>query len=267
MKEGYQEVMGWHVPEATYPCWVISDAERKLSLKNKRPVADVSPPCYFKLTRQLDNDFVQGYLGHSSFNGEYHENISTNFTYLEHYLRRIPVYFTFDRVSLYKLITIHSSKPLTFILQRQDSPRITKDNTAFMIMPFRFPELNDFYQKNIKEVLKSELGIDIFRADDFSGNDIIIDTIYTQIEEAEFVVVDTSFDNKNAFYEFGYAAAKEKEIITIQNTDVEKTLFFDRAHIRAIFYSMSQTDVFRRQLLNFITAIRQKNHTPPSMTI
>jgi hypothetical protein len=127
-----------------------------------------------------------------------------------------------------------------------------------MIMPFKYPELNEFYKKHIKEYLNDELKIQILRADDFNGNDIIIDTIYNQIEQAEFILVDTSYENKNAFYEFGYAAAKEKEIITIQNTDIEKVLFFDRVHIRAILYSVTNVDDFKKQLKNMIEAIKEK---------
>ena len=102
------------------------------------------------------------------------------------------------------------------------------------------------------------MNIQVLRADDFSGNDIIIDTIYNQIDLAEFVIVDTSYENKNAFYEFGYAAAKEKEIITVQNTDIEKSLFFDRVHIRAILYSLENIKNFKKQLKNSVEAIREK---------
>jgi hypothetical protein len=258
MRENYYQVMGWEVPVGTFPCWIISESDRLLALQNKKPFHDYSPSCYFKLTKQLDNDLLEGHLGHSDYNGAFHENISSNFTYLDEYQKRIPVYLSFDRVSLYRIIAIHSSKPLTFILKRIDSPKILNKNVAFMIMPFRYPELNQFYQQHIKGYLAEEMNIQVLRADDFSGNDIIIDTIYNQIDIAEFVVVDTSYENKNAFYEFGYAAAKEKEIITIQNTDIEKLLFFDRVHIRAILYSLENIAAFKKQLKNSVEAIREK---------
>ena len=39
---------------------------------------------------------------------------------------------------------------------------------------------------------------------------------------------------------------------------VEKILFFDRAHIRAIMYSLDKITEFQKQLVNTITAIREK---------
>jgi hypothetical protein len=103
-RDNYYEIMGWHVPIGTFPCWVISEHERLLSLQNKKPFENYGPSCYFKLTKQLDNNFLEGHLGHSDFNGGFHENISTVFTYLDDYQKRMPVYFSFDRVSLYRLI-------------------------------------------------------------------------------------------------------------------------------------------------------------------
>ena len=100
--------------------------------------------------------------------------------------------------------------------------------------------------------------IQIFRADDFNGNDIIIETIYNQIEQSEFVIADISHPNKNVFYELGWASAMEKEIITIQNQDIEQNVFFDRSHIRTRLYSLDNIPELQRQLKNDIIAIRQK---------
>lgn len=254
----YDNKLGWEVPKGTFPCWVISDSDRLNSLKQNKPFYDYRPSCYFKVTKQLDNNFIEGFLGHSSYNGGFHDNIVNSYTYFDEYQKRLNVYFSFDRVTLYRLITIHPKNPLTFILKRVDSPKAIKPNTAFMIMPFKYDDLNEFYEKHIKDFLLKEMQIQIFRADDFSGNDIIVETIYNQIDEAEFILADTSHPNKNVFYEFGYAAAKEKEIITIQNTDIDESLFFDRVHIRAVLYSLKNISDFQRQLKNTITAIRDK---------
>lgn len=255
----FDNILGWKVPKGTMPCWVLSDSDRILSIKEKKPFYDYSPSCYFQITKRLDNNFIEGHLGHSSYHGErFHDNILTNYTYFSDYQNRKPVYFSFDRVSLYKLIEIMPNTPLKFILKRVDSPKAIIPNQAFMIMPFKFEELNSFYKSYIKDYLKSELHIDIYRADDFNDNDIIIETIYNQIEQSEFIIADTSHPNKNVFFEFGYAAAKDKEIITIQNTEIEQNLFFDRVHIRAIFYSFDKIEAFQNQLKNTIIAIREK---------
>lgn len=254
----YDNKLGWEVPKGTFPCWVISDRDRLNSLKQNKPFHDYRPSCYFKITKQLDNNFIEGFLGHHSYNGNFHDNFANDYTYFDEYQKRLDVYFSFDRVTLYRLITIHPTSPLTFILKRVDSPKSIKPNKAFMIMPFKYDDLNEFYERHIKGFLLKEMQIQIFRADDFNGNDIIVETIYNQIDEAEFIIADTSFQNKNVFYEFGYAAAKEKEIITIQNTDIDESLFFDRVHIRAVLYSLKNIPDFQRQLKNTINAIRDK---------
>ena len=259
MENNFDRILGWEVPKGMLPCWVISDDDRLNSIKNKKKFYDYKPSCYFQITQRLDNNFLQGYLTHSSYNGErFHEDISSTYDYFNTFNKRGSVYFSFDRVTLYKLIEIIPTKPLTFILKRIDIPKAIIPNQAFMIMPFKFEELNDFYKLNIREYLKSELQINIFRADDFNGNDIIIDTIYNQIEQSEFIITDTSHPNKNVFFEFGFAAAKDKEIITIQNTDIEQSLFFDRVHIRAILYSLNNILEFQKQLKNTVIAIREK---------
>ncbi len=255
----FNKILGWDAPEGTLPCWYISDSDRLISLQKNQPFHNYSPSCYFKVIEYVDNNFVHGYLGHSSYNGEcFHESIASSYTYFEEYKKRQPVYFSFDQVTLYRLIEILPTKPLTVVLKRLNNPKIVSVGQAFMIMPFKFEELNDFYKSSIKEYLKSELKINILRAEDFNDTDIIIDTIYNQIEQAEFIIADTSHPNKNAFFEFGYAAAKDKEIITIQNTEIEQSLFFDKVHIRAISYSLDKIDDFQKQLKNTITAIREK---------
>jgi len=251
------KIFGWEVPVGTIPCWVVSEDAKLKALRENIPFQDCNPHTYFKLVGRLDNNFIQGHIQHSR-EVDFHNIISSGITYFDNYRKRIPVYFTFDRVTLYRLIEIISTKPLTFILKRVDNPQRIVRNKVFMIMPFRNPQLDTFYSVNVKPYLKNEFGIDIYRSDDFNGNDIIIETIYNQIEESEFIIAETSACNKNVFYEFGWAASKNKEIITIQNEKIEDQLFFDRAHIRAIFYSEKDIKVFQERLKNDITAIRQK---------
>ncbi|HNL05722.1 MAG TPA: hypothetical protein PKK18_12800 [Chitinophagales bacterium] len=92
-------------------------------------------------------------------------------------------------------------------------------------MPFKFHDLNNLYKVQIKDFLKQELNIAIFRADDFNGNDIIIETIYRQIEQAELIIAEITHNNKNVFYELGYASALKKEILMIQNKTVPSDSF------------------------------------------
>lgn len=254
----YENKLGWDVPRGTYPCWIISDEERINSLKNNVPFHDYNPSCYFQEIKKLDNNFIEGYLGHSSNRGRFHENIDSSKGYLSDYQKRKPVYLSFDRITLYKLIEIRPTSPLTFMLKRIDSPKSIILDKAFMIMPFKYDNINAFYSNGIRDFLLKEMGIQIYRADDFNGNDIIIETIYNQIEESEFIIADISHPNKNVFYELGWASAMEKEIITIQNREIEENVFFDRAHIRSLFYSFNHVVEFQSQLKNTITAIKNK---------
>lgn len=261
MSVEYDTILGYRVPRGTIPCWVIYEPEKNNALTKNEPFqSHTRPSCYFKLIQRLDNSFIQGYIGHiDNRDGSFHQEIQNRMVYMDTFLKREPVYFSFDHITLYKLLEIIPTMPfLTFTLKRIDYPQSVIANQAFMIMPFKDKELNDFYSINIKDYLKEELQINVLRADDFNGNDIIIDTIYHQIELSEFIITETSHLNKNVFFEFGYAAAKNKEIITIQNTEVEQYLFFDRAHIRAIFYSLNFTSEFQKQLKNSIIAIREK---------
>ncbi|HRI31833.1 MAG TPA: hypothetical protein PLQ21_09900, partial [Candidatus Kapabacteria bacterium] len=90
------------------------------------------------------------------------------------------------------------------------------------------------------------------------GNDIIVETIYNQIEISEFIICETTYDNKNVFYELGYASALNKEILTIQNEKISNNFFFDRAHIRTITYNLDEIDIFHDRLRKSVIAIRDK---------
>lgn len=248
----------WGIPKDAFPCWVISENERFKSLRENRPFHDYRPSCYFKPIHRLDNNFIQGHLGHISYNGGYHSEILNSYDYFVNYQNRKPVYFSFDRVTLYHLVEILPGSPLSFLLKRIDNPKATVQNRAFMIMPFKDETLNEFYRDHIRLFLEKESSIQIYRSDDFNGNDIIIETIYNQIEQAEFVIAEISHPNKNVFYELGWASAIGKEIITIQNQDIEQNIFFDRNYIRTRTYSIKNITEFQRQLKNDIIAIRQK---------
>ncbi len=240
--------------------FLVGLLRKKIELKllsNKQPFANYKPHLYFKPTNRLDNNFIEGYLGHTDFNENYHYTIDTAIDYFKNYEARTPVYFSFDRVTLYRLIEIHPTKPLTFILKRIDNLKIISRDTASMIMPFRPENLNAFYQKHIKKFLIEEanLKIKIYRADDFNDNDIIIETIYNQIEKAEFIIADITHPNKNVFYELGWAAASGKEIITIHDKEMSENIFFDRNHIRSILFSQKNIPEFHMQLKNTIISI------------
>ncbi len=246
-------------PAGTYPVWVISEEARKRAIQNKVPFGNYQTMIYYQIIGRVDSHYLEIILGHNESMEHFHTDVrETRFTYIGEFQKREKIYLTFDRVTLYQLVEMYpaSPKPIRFMVKRVETSSFVTPNRAFMIMPFR-DDTDYFYKHAIKPYLKEKHDIDIFRADDFRDNDVIIETIYRQIEECEFVIADTTNENKNAFYELGYAAAFKKEIITIQHLEA-KNLFFDRSHIRTIFYEPEKIDKFQFILSATIESIRSR---------
>lgn len=74
--------------------------------------------------------------------------------------------------------------------------------TAFVIMPIK--ENFNISLGIIYEVCNN-LGIQAKRADDITGQDIIMSNILKGIAESEIIIVDISENNPNVFYEFRYS--------------------------------------------------------------
>lgn len=255
---------GYEIPKNTLTCWYFEQGRKKFFLTDSKDFVDYAPTGHFRITKRFDVNTIEGYFGHNNYKQReniFHDEIINSYKYFQDYNKRKPGYFTFDRLSYYQIEEIIPDKPLRFILKRIDKNPFVIENQVFMIMPFNDPKLEEFYKNNIRNFLKESLNIDIYRADDFNENDIIVETIYKLIEESEFLIADTTAFNKNVFYELGYGSAINKEkIITIQNSDNEKNLFFDRAHIRSILYSYENIDKFKQDLKNTIIEIRQKKN-------
>lgn len=182
-----------------------------------------------------------------------------SFSYYIDYKQGDVGVFTFDGISFYKILDFHFTMDdrVEVNLQRITEVYGFRPNTAFMLMPFRDTSLKEFYENHIKNFLKSEMKIDLLRADDFCDNDVIIETIYDQIENAEFIIAEITEVNKNVFYELGYAAGRQKDIIMILQSG-EFAPFFDRTHIRRIEYSIKDPETFKKTLLETIKSIRNK---------
>jgi hypothetical protein len=246
-------------PSGYFRCWYVEEDEVLRAKVTGAPFAENKPTDdYFQLTNRIDEIFIQGHIARKNKDFSRLTDILEQYTYLINYIERKKVYFTFDHITLFELQELYTSypNPIVFTLKRIDIFKSTKTNQAFMIMPFHQELLDNLYITHIKPLLKKEFGIEIFRADDFRDNDIIIETIYRLIKESELIIADTTIPNKNAFYELGYASCLGKEIITIQNKKEQK-LFFDRAHIRSIFYDVDP-EPFLFELKSTIQAISSR---------
>jgi hypothetical protein len=246
--------------DASFEDSFIEENERINAIREKKPfkVYNNKTSEYFRVTRRIDNQFIEGFLGRDDVPYDFHSDINTGYTYFDYYRQRKNIYFTFDKVSLFQVTEIFQENPLRFVLKRIDSQKAFIKNQAFMIMPFSIPDLDSFYKSHIHSFLKLKLQIEIYRADDFNDNDTIIETIHRMIEESEFIIADTTIANKNVFYEIGYASAMMKEIITIQDFSTEQKLFFDRSHIRAINYTLKEIEKFQFELQETIKSIRAR---------
>lgn len=114
------------------------------------------------------------------------------------------------------------------IYERDIDERLTlrhtsKDKKAFVIMPFG-EQLDVLYQWEIAPFLRNggkEPGDPSYcctpeRADDVRQVGFVIcEKICKKVQEADYIVVDVTFDNPNVFYEFGLAAALRKSIVPI----------------------------------------------------
>lgn len=108
---------------------------------------------------------------------------------------------------------------------------------SFVIMPFA-KEFDDIYQLGIKETAKSE-NVIAYRLDEELFNEGMLEKIYKEIENADFIIADLTNKNANVFYELGYAHALGK--LTILLTKESSDIPFDLKHKRHIIYGNSIT--------------------------
>lgn len=166
---------------------------------------------------------------------------------------------TFDGIKFFRIINIYEeveSELLFFTFQFILRQSFSNRNTAFMIMPFRNEHLNAFYTNCIKNFLfNSDLRILVERSDDYTGTDVVADTILEQIKKAEFIICDITSCNKNVFFEIGYAAGINKDMIFLleQNKPAD---FFDINHKRRIEYSFEREDEFKKLLHDTLVSLR-----------
>ncbi|MHC4741930.1 MAG: hypothetical protein ACYS8Z_08475 [Planctomycetota bacterium] len=107
--------------------------------------------------------------------------------------------------------------------ERLSSRDSSSEKKAFVIMPFG-DQLDVLYQWEIAPFLENggkDPGDPEFRCTPERADDvrqvgfIICEKICRKIQEADYIVVDVTYDNPNVFYELGLAAALRKKIVPI----------------------------------------------------
>jgi hypothetical protein len=118
----------------------------------------------------------------------------------------------------------------------------------FVLMPFTGNFFAN-YQAVIKPVAQ-EFKCNIKQANEIHKADVIIDSVYSEIRQADFLIADATGRNPNVFYEIGYAHALGKKVIIIVQDP--KDIPFDIARIRYIKYSPDARDLLAEDLRKFI---------------
>jgi nucleoside 2-deoxyribosyltransferase len=80
---------------------------------------------------------------------------------------------------------------------------------VFVLMPFTGGFFAN-YQAVIKPVAQ-EFKCNIKQASEINKADVIIDSVYSEIRQADFLIADATGRNPNVFYEIGYAHALGKK--------------------------------------------------------
>jgi hypothetical protein len=105
----------------------------------------------------------------------------------------------------------------------------------FMIMPFAVA-FNGIYTDVIRPLVKG-LGLSITRGDEFtSANGVIIDEVWSALNNCQFVIAEITGGNDNVFYELGIAHTLNKPAILITQATKPENVPFDIRHLRYIQY-------------------------------
>jgi hypothetical protein len=99
---------------------------------------------------------------------------------------------------------------------------------CFVLMPFKKSWSNMVYIRYLRENIES-LGLQCIKADELKGQ-IIIEDIWTKINQAAFLIADVTDKNPNVMYELGIAHTIGKPTILI--TQEIETIPFDFNYLR-----------------------------------
>ena len=246
-----------------YFVYYVNDWEYSRAIEtNKRIEPNYTPHLMLRIIRHYNENVFDGFIYRgATFNIENCLNDHDSNTIAPIFFDGKNAILTYNGRTFFKIINIATGvNPrgiYTFKFQYINGPTFSEKNTAFMLMPFAFKQLNDFYEKNIKNYLKEcDLNIEVLRSDDITGSDVVADTILKQIKKAEFIICDITKCNKNVFFEVGYAQALNKDIIFLleRNKPVE---FFDVNHIRRIEYSFGEEEDFQKILRETLISLRK----------
>lgn len=123
---------------------------------------------------------------------------------------------------------------------RSVDARATVPDSVFVIMAFQGEGMNDVLAI-IREVCQA-LSLNANRADDDVGSELVIVKIADQIEKAELIICDLTYERPNVYYELGYAHGVGNRGDRVLLIAREKTeVHFDIGSLRIHKYSSPET--------------------------
>ncbi len=133
---------------------------------------------------------------------------------------------------------------------------------AFVLMPFD-REFSDIYRFGIKQTAEN-CGVVAERVDEQHFSETILERVYRQIENSDFIIAEMTGKNPNVFYEVGYAHAKGKlcALVTQSATDIP----FDLKHHPHVVYDGSIADL-QKKLTQKIKWLKEETAKKKSETI
>ncbi len=106
---------------------------------------------------------------------------------------------------------------------------------VFMIMPFA-DSFKGIYTDVIRPLVK-ELGLSITRGDEFTSvNGVIMEEVWSALNNCQFVIAEITGGNDNVFYELGIAHTLNKPALLITQATKPENVPFDIRHLRYIQY-------------------------------
>lgn len=107
------------IPQGALPCHYVEQHELKRGLETRSRFCEFYEPAnYFYITARPDQYTVEGWLGRPDYQPIYLDKSYSSLSFFQDYERRLPVCFTFDRTTLFRVVSILPEKPLKFILEQ-----------------------------------------------------------------------------------------------------------------------------------------------------
>lgn len=124
---------------------------------------------------------------------------------------------------------------------------------AFIVMPFA-PEY-DAIHLAIKQACE-KVGIDAVRADEIMQPGPIVNQVFDNISNADFVIAEVSSKNPNVYYEIALAHCAQKPSVLLARKNMIKELPFDIRHNRVISYAERNLKDLTEVLSNTLTYLK-----------